>query len=219
MHFYRKHSKHMAIFLLVCGLFVISIMSIWNCTRQKINKSIEKELAEIGKTYDLELEKCQILDKAETNDQTYILVNAVFDSGSNEEIALGLGGLYVYEIVRENGTVEAVEVYRAACSISSGFTANIVQTGDKQILFGDLRDSAYDGEKDEQVPVSYVTAEVRDDKNVIGSKKVKNKKGYIFLLPTGQDIEKIELLDNKGNVVGFASDGQDGGQSILNMDL
>lgn len=175
------------------------------------------DLEEQGMVYGIELKEYPIISKVKFNNQKYVLVNAEFDTENDEELGLGLSGLYVYETVIHNGTYKVTQICKAEKSISSGFTANLFHMNDKQILFGDLRKHAYNEEIDQQIPVNYYDIEVLDDRNIITSKKIKSKNGYIFLFNADVNIKTIQFLDKEGNIIDFASTNQNEEHNILNF--
>lgn len=145
-------------------------------------KKIWNNLSEIGATHNIKLKRISILDSVETNNQTYILADAEFNSKENEDIADGLSGLYVYGLNKKEWEDVLLVYGSAPKSISARFSAYLFISDENQIIFGNLKNTRYDDENDEMQNVDYELIQVFDnDDNIIVSADATGKKGYIMV--------------------------------------
>ena len=165
--------------------------------QQGCEKKIWNNLSEIGAAHNIKLKRISILDSVETNNQTYILADAEFNSEENEDIADGLSGLYVYGLNKK--WEDVLLVYGSAPkSISAGFSAYLFVSDENQIIFGNLKNTRYDDENDEMQNVDYELIQVFDnDDNIIVSADATGKKGYIMVLKKNKQVKKMQLLHDE----------------------
>ena len=124
------------------------------------------------------MKRISILDSVETNNQTYILADAEFNSEENEDIADGLSGLYVYGLNKKEWEDVLLVYGSAPKSISAGFSAYLFVSDENQIIFGNLKNTRYD---DEMQNVDYELIQVFDnDDNIIVSADATGKKDILW---------------------------------------
>ena len=144
-------------------------------------KKIWNNLSEIGATHNIKLKRISILDSVETNNQTYILADAEFNSEENEDIADGLSGLYVYGLNKKEWEDVLLVYGSAPKSISARFSAYLFISDENQIIFGNLKNTRYDDENDEMQNVDYELIQVFDnDDNIIVSADATEKKDILW---------------------------------------
>lgn len=173
-----------------------------------INKALEKPLIQEAKETPGEgtvwLKDCIILDLVKEKDTYYVVAAAEFEGDASQEDNILIANRVVRLFaVRRNGfTVNAKPLMTAEKSLSPGYAVNYYKTPDSQLLYGNLKDIAWEPKSDQQLPVDYETIKVLNKDRTLLEKNVKGKKGFILLLDPKEHITEVDVSDAKNNVPG-----------------